>query len=84
MDRFTCPCSGCPGEVRKVDDRYTGFGAIRVQSELSFDPFVAPGEKAELWYCCSCAGYFRAYYRLDRVEALGLVKNGEEEDRKEE
>jgi len=67
-DNFECP--NCKDLVEKVDDKF--FSAERIQGSdaLNADPLSSAVTKVELWYCFSCNGYFKAYYKLDRIAPL--------------
>lgn len=70
---FDCPM--CDGSVEKIDDRFFRQERIQGSDALNADPFSRIDSKIELWYCYKCAGYFRAYYTLEKIIPLTESEN---------
>ena len=67
---FECPNPNCDGSVEKIDDRFFNSERIQGSDALNADPMANIQTKIELWYCCFCGRYFRAYYRLEKILLL--------------
>jgi len=65
---FECP--KCAGSIEKIDDRFFLNERVQSSDDLNADPLSSITKKIELWFCCHCGGYFRAYYSLVEIKAL--------------
>ena len=75
-DNFGCP--NCDGSVEKIDDRFFSSERIQGSDALNADPLANICNKIELWYCCFCGGYFKVYYKLEKI--IGLKETEKSED----
>ena len=55
---------------QQLDNRYFSCERIQCADDLNSDPLSSITKKIELWFCCHCGGYFRAYYSLVEIKAL--------------
>jgi hypothetical protein len=67
---FDCPNSACNGSVEKIDGRYFNSEQVQGSDDLNMDPLADITKLIELWYCCFCGQYFRAYYKLEHITRL--------------
>ena len=71
--KFKCP--KCKVTVDRIDDRVE-ISSERIQNsdDLNCDPKITTEDKIELWWCCFCGTYFRAYYKLIKIVPLEECK----------
>lgn len=71
INKVNFECPHCHDEGDLIDERWL-FRSERIQSSdaLNIDPISNIEGKMELWYCCFCGKYFRAYYKLSKITKL--------------
>ena len=70
---FKCPNPDCNGSVEKANEKHFSYERVQGCDDLNADPLTSIIQNIELWYCCFCGQYFRAYYKLEHVALLKEV-----------